>query len=122
MIYFARLATGSIKIGTTENMKARLRTLKNQYGNPVVLLKIMPGGPEEEAAIHERFADFRMGKTEQFRPTREIFEFVEVSIPANHNPDTVEQQPTTWDAARIQKALVLRLARSWSIVATANPA
>lgn len=48
----------------------------NADGRPLALLATMDGGRAEERAIHERFAEHRLGRTEQFRPTAEILAFI----------------------------------------------
>src|SRR5947209_14970845 len=74
MIYFVRLNTGYIRIGTTEDVDRRINALQSRYGKPVKLLATRPGGPDEERAIRERFAHLRLGRTEQFRPGAELME------------------------------------------------
>jgi hypothetical protein len=77
MIYFAQGADGGpIKIGTTENLPQRIRTLEGHYSRSLVVLATLDGGRDEERQIHEKFAHLRMGKTEQFRPEPELVEFI----------------------------------------------
>jgi hypothetical protein len=89
MIYFAQLETGAIKIGTTGDMESRLQNLERHYG-PMSILKTIPGGPDEETAIHERFAHLRLSKAEQFRPAPELMEFIGMPLLVGANPDAVE--------------------------------
>lgn len=94
-IYFAQVdRDGPIKIGCSINVDARLKNLESQYGKPLTLLKIMPGGRDEERAIHERFAEHRIGRTEQFRPVAEIMEFIGLPLLVGPNPDAVEAIPS----------------------------
>jgi hypothetical protein len=90
VIYFAQLGTGSIKIGTTEDLDGRMDTLESHYGEPVTLLGTMPGGRKEEREIHERFTHLRFGRTEQFRPSAELLEFIGKPLLVSPNPDAVE--------------------------------
>lgn len=77
MIYFVQDASsGPIKIGHSGDVDARLHELEIRYGRPLFLLGSLPGGSEEEQKIHARFAHLRFGRTEQFRPEPEIFEFI----------------------------------------------
>lgn len=116
MIYFAQLETGSIKIGTSENVDARIRQLEGHYGAPVALLATIPGGPKEERQLHERFSAFRLGRTEQFRPVREILEFIGLPVLVSQNPDAVEVlEPANGDSKPIKigmdaYAVLMRLA------------
>ena len=96
MIYFARLATGAIKIGTAVDPRKRIRGLVSVYDTPVILLKTLPGGPEEERAIHQRFAHLRLGKKEQFRPGPDLLEFIGVAAEGWPDPRKVWAQPF-WD-------------------------
>lgn len=77
MIYFAQPVDGGpVKIGTTENLPQRLAGLESTYGKPMALLGTMPGGRDEERAIHDRFSHLRLGRTEQFRPEPELMQFI----------------------------------------------
>lgn len=75
MIYFAMLRTGTIKIGYTEKPLARFSSLKSQYGG-IKILRTMPGGIEEEGALHSRFAYLRIRRTEQFHPGPELLSYL----------------------------------------------
>jgi hypothetical protein len=63
VIYFAQLPGGSIKIGTTNDVDARLSGLANHYGTELALLATMPGDRSVEAEMHERFSHLRLGST-----------------------------------------------------------
>lgn len=77
MIYFARIGPeGPVKIGHTANVEARLKTLGSSYGATLTLLKAIPGDEWDEAEFHARFDDYRLGKTEQFRPGPDLMDFV----------------------------------------------
>lgn len=76
MIYFAQTPSGSIKIGHSATVDTRLRNLASHYGSALRLLATMPGGREEERNIHARFSHHRIGRTEQFRPGRDLLEFI----------------------------------------------
>lgn len=94
MIYFAQpVGGGPVKIGCSDDVERRLKCLESQYRIPLSLLKVVPGGREEERAFHERFAAHRFPGTEQFRPVADLLEFLGVPILAGANPDTVEAMP-----------------------------
>jgi hypothetical protein len=90
MVYFAQTPTGSIKIGTTEDIEARLAWLKHHYGAELALLATIPGGRDEEAGIHARFDHHRIGRTEQFRPGADLMEFIGKPLLVSADPDAVE--------------------------------
>jgi hypothetical protein len=50
----------------------------------------MPGGRDEETAIHDRFSHLRLGRTEQFRPASDLMEFIGRPLLVDLNPDAVE--------------------------------
>lgn len=87
-VYFIRAgAVGAIKIGTTRgNPHARLRDLQTGNPEPLVLLAAMPGGPDVERGLHERFADSRL-TGEWFRPTERLLGFVEGVAAACEMPE-----------------------------------
>lgn len=95
MIYFAQTATGSIKIGTTEDLPSRLERLKDHYGAELALLATMPGDRDREAEIHDQFAHLRFGRTEQFRPGPDLMEFIGKPLLVGINPDMVEAAAAT---------------------------
>jgi Meiotically up-regulated gene 113 len=70
-----------IKIGMSAFPTGRMSSLKTEYGYPATLLAMMPGGAEEEAAMHQRFAHLRLegiGRKppEWFYPTKELMDFI----------------------------------------------
>jgi hypothetical protein len=90
LIYFAQSPQGgTIKIGTSEDVPTRIKALEAHYGQPLAVLATMPGGREEEAAIHERFVEHRLGRTEQFRPVAEILAFIGRPLLVSPDPDAV---------------------------------
>jgi hypothetical protein len=89
MIYFAQTSTGSIKIGTTINLRNRLSALKSYFGNEVLLLATMPGDRAEERRLHEKFAHLRFPGTEQFRPAPDLIEFIGRPLLVCANPDAI---------------------------------
>lgn len=94
VIYFVQgLEGGPIKIGCTVDLKIRLKALEAHYGQPLALLATMPGGLEEEQAIHAKFAAARLGRTEQFRPVAEIMVFIGKPLLVSADPDVVEAMP-----------------------------
>lgn len=77
IVYFVRNAdTGQIKIGISNDVTRRLRTLQTGSAAALDLLGTMPGGRAKEAELHARFADSRTGG-EWFDPTPELDRFIE---------------------------------------------
>lgn len=77
MVYVCQPTTGGpVKIGHSADVPARIRQLEAHYGRPLALLATLPGGLEEEQAIHRRFAHLRLGRTEQFRPGADLMAFL----------------------------------------------
>jgi len=76
MIYYLRLANGMIKIGCTNDLKARLKALRNYYEGDVTLLKAVPGDKLDEEQIHARFSHLRIRRLEQFKPGEDLLQFI----------------------------------------------
>lgn len=94
MVYFAQIAsTGGIKIGFSDDVPTRIGQLEQKYGCPVALLGTEPGGRQKEREIHRVLAAFRLGKTEQFRPAREVLEFIGKPLLVAADPYAVEVAP-----------------------------
>lgn len=109
MIYFAQLPTGAIKIGYTEDVDQRTRSLGAHYSCDVEILHTMEGDRSTEQALHERFAHLRFGRTEQFRPGRDLVEFIGLPLFVSANPEAVEAQPVNpnlGQPARLDPSLV----------------
>lgn len=81
VVYFAQPKDGGpIKIGWTANLKQRLSQLESIYGVDFRVLTCYRGGKAKEQSYHQKFAHLRIGKTEQFRPTRELVEFLKRGV------------------------------------------
>jgi hypothetical protein len=70
VIYFAQTPSGSIKIGCTDRLGARLQGLKHHYGAGLALPATMEGDRSAEAEIRGRFARLRLGRTDEATPGR----------------------------------------------------
>jgi hypothetical protein len=72
LVYFIR--NGSrLKIGWTTNLSGRLSSLALPQ---TAVLATIDGGPEREEAMHGRFAQARVGRTEWFELTPELEAFI----------------------------------------------
>lgn len=90
MIYFLQRDNGDIKIGTTRWTKARISSLQAKHGK-LRVLGVMEGSYDLEKEIHKHFAEFRIGRSEWFRPVVEIHKYI-----ARHaDPNIPEDEPTT---------------------------
>lgn len=94
MIYFLRNTdNGHIKIGFTEKDDADVRRDQCQTGNsgPLVVLATMPGGRNEERAMHMKFAAYGL-EGEWFLPHPELLAIIPASgLPACGKYAVVEQ-------------------------------
>lgn len=77
-----------VKIGLTTNLKNRLHRLGHPRQSVALLLD---GGRDLEAALHHRFADFRVASSEWFHRTAEINEYVTAKLDGLPEP--------TWHAS-----------------------
>ncbi|MFE2710611.1 GIY-YIG nuclease family protein [Streptomyces mirabilis] len=91
VVYFVE-RDGLIKIGTTTNLRARLRSLgqggckmpEGMTVGPVTLLTSTPGDRLDESHYHERFHKQRVGG-EWFRPNKALFRLIEDLQRADRN-------------------------------------
>jgi hypothetical protein len=91
MIYVLQpWAGGPVKIGFSDDVNRRRIQLEAHYGQTLALLAMIPGGRDEERAIHERFAHLRLSRTEQFQPAADLMEFIGCPLPAGSDPGGVE--------------------------------
>jgi hypothetical protein len=104
VIYFIQAVSGGpIKIGHSEDVDSRIKGLESHYGQPLALLATMPGGEDEERAIHQRFSPWRLGRTEQFQPVAELLAFIGRPLLIGPNPDAVEvMEPAVKSLATIK--------------------
>ena len=71
-----------VKIGWSTNLETRLRDLETAHGQWLELLVAIPGGPEEEEQLHERFKQHRLGG-EWFTADPEILEWAAKELRMN---------------------------------------
>lgn len=72
IVYFVTNG-GRVKIGYTTNLKSRLGALTLR---PDSVLLTVDGGPDTERALHAHFAACRVGDTEWFELSPEIFRYI----------------------------------------------
>lgn len=76
-VYFIQDDGGEIKVGFSEgNPHRRLNAFRTGNPRELKLLVAIPGGREEEHALHERFADLRT-RGEWFKPDPRLLGFIE---------------------------------------------
>lgn len=75
MIYFVRRPDGGpIKIGTTVRLSSRIKQLRDEYGD-LIVLAVLDGGRDVEQALHDRFA--HLGRAgEWFEPGDDLLAFI----------------------------------------------
>jgi hypothetical protein len=89
MIYFAQLPTGAIKIGKADDVDARLAQLEREFQGHIALLRAMPGSFKEESEMHRLFDHLRI-RNEEFRPARDLLEFIGRPLLVGANPVAIE--------------------------------
>jgi len=92
VVYFVQRHDGAVKIGFTSDLPRRLREVRNEHG-PVRRLATAPGSSVAEAALHQRFAAFRI-EGEWFQPDPSILAFAaETAERGWFRPDDVRPVP-----------------------------
>lgn len=77
MVYFVQPKNGgSIKIGWTRDLTRRWTALEKEFGEELVVLRVVEGDREHEQALHKRFAKHRIGKTEHFIPAKALLKYI----------------------------------------------
>lgn len=83
VVYFMRLArTKWIKIGCTIDLEGRKRQLERHYARKLFLLGTIPGDPDDERWVHDKFAHLRAkkgrkgGALELFLSAPDLLEFI----------------------------------------------
>ncbi len=75
-VYFIQAENGSIKIGTSIDIKNRMSCLFKEVPISLVLLYSFPGSFKEERALHQALDQYRI-KGEWFRPCEEVKQTIE---------------------------------------------
>lgn len=83
-VYYVRIHD-HVKIGYSTNIKQRMGALRVPVEN---LLATEPGGRDLEAIRHEQFAAERVGRLEDFNPSRRLLAHIE-AIKAEHGEPKV---------------------------------
>lgn len=65
---------GPVKIGSTASLRQRLSALQTASPVPLRVLALLPGGQDEERALHARFTEHRL-RGEWYEPAAEILDF-----------------------------------------------
>lgn len=89
VVYF--VVNGSrVKIGTTQNIRERIRTLCLRMDDVALVLH---GGQEHERSLHERFAEHRAGDTEWFDLADDLAAFVATGGASTPPPPVADPAP-----------------------------
>jgi hypothetical protein len=86
VIYAARLADGTIKIGCTTHFGQRLTWLKSHVGLDVELLAFRFGAYEDEQAIHASLREHLRRGREYYHPDPEVLAVVNAMRDDLHMP------------------------------------
>lgn len=74
-IYFVQSEDGFIKIGCSQNVKSRFRTIQGDNHMKIKLIGKMKGGYDLEAKLHRKFKKFRK-RGEWFHPAPELIGYI----------------------------------------------
>ena len=97
MVYFLRIPSGLVKIGTTNILRYRLQAHTTTFGRPLSLLAVIPGWEEEERLIHRHFRDIKE-KRELFRYVSKLADFIEhLPPPVTQSCEEADRQPLFHD-------------------------
>ncbi|KKK58276.1 hypothetical protein LCGC14_3046080 [marine sediment metagenome] len=75
MIYFIQAENDLIKIGYTNDVKQRLRTLRTMSPERLNLMKTIKGDQKQETLLHRRFKHLR-SHGEWFRSEQELLDYI----------------------------------------------
>lgn len=94
VIYFIRAgAQGPVKIGYTANdVRGRFNIIQVAHYETLHLLGCMPGDPETEVALHERFSSYRI-RGEWFRPCPELLALIAAKAGEQQKPPPAVLEP-----------------------------
>lgn len=87
-VYYVRIGD-HVKIGYTINLRQRLGALRVDDD---ALLATEPGGRSVEAQRHKQFIEERVGKRENFNPSRRLLAHIE-AVRAEHGPPMITNYP-----------------------------
>lgn len=74
--YVRRVSDGAVKIGTTTVLASRMTQLRGEHGEIKVLLT-HSGAVAEERSMHERFREYRIGRSEWFAPAKDLLRWID---------------------------------------------
>lgn len=104
-VYFIQAGEdGPVKIGTAEDVAARLSELQTGSPAPLQLLGYVSGGRADEQMLHRRFAALRM-RGEWFSPAPELIDFIVAALRADAKAEQAHADALeAWDRQRIWAA------------------
>lgn len=101
-VYFMQpLEGGPVKIGCAVDVERRKSGLESLYGRRLRVLATIPGGRDEEARIHARFAHLRFRNKEQFRPALDLMTFIGQPSLTDPEADGVQPMQRAYKGLRI---------------------
>lgn len=106
-VYFITDGT-AIKIGYSAFPKDRLRTLQSAHHAALWIIDYAPGTMGDEARLHEKFADIRLGG-EWFQSAPELLAFIPKFCCARKKIEAVRNELAAW--ARDKSVQLNRLVR-----------
>ena len=104
MIYFLQQSdNGPIKIGKTDNLKNRIRELRNASPYSLNLLKTIPGNNERK--YHFKFKKYQI-KGEWFEPSEELLKFIDT------NKLTINEKQKSILQSKLKECLISEILKS----------
>jgi len=107
MLYFLQAKSSKlVKIGHAKQVRKRVNNIQVASPEPLELLGVCEGGPDDEARLHQKWAKSRVNG-EWFRPVKSLMNFIEsnTSLPSKRPPG----RPPLSDARKSDRPLRIRL-------------
>lgn len=121
MVYFVRIGPeGPVKIGTTTELRRRLKDLEAEYGVKLVVLGVRDGGLDAEREHHRMFDHLRLnrghckGRSERFSPGDDLLDYVRREC---RIPDLLDGLPEGERACPVRLDLPIDVHRLLRVVA-----
>lgn len=73
--YLRRVSDGMIKVGFTASLRKRLVEHRRAHG-PLEILLVHGGDRDEEGESHDRFSEYRIGRSEWFMPAHPVLDWI----------------------------------------------
>ncbi len=98
--FFAERNSSLVKIGFSCDPQHRLGSVKSNIGGkPLEILACYPGTRADEKAEHQRWAEYRLPRSEWFTKNRDLTNYIAaIAAAAEFKPEQVIKQESEWTA------------------------